>query len=654
MATDFFDRQDVARRKTTRLVVLFALAVVAIIVSVDLLLSALTAYLDFDNPSSLLETALTLTVDPRILAVAVGGTLLLVVAGSAYKAAQLWGGGRVVAEHLGGRRLNPDTTVPTERQLLNVVEEMVIASGTSVPPVYLLEGEEGSNAFAAGYSLNDAVIGITQGTAERLSRDELQGVVAHEFSHVLNGDMRLNLRLIGLLHGIMLLALVGQFVFRIVAHSGVTRRGSREETPVPVLAFGALVLGAGLMAIGFVGTFFGSIIKAAVSRQREYLADASAVQFTRNPGGIAGALKKIGGLTRRAHVDNPNAPEMSHLFFGQATSGLTSMFATHPPLAERIRRLDPGWDGKFVESYLSPAAPPRPRPAPPVRAPAPVVAPLVVGGTASALTQAVTDIGQPREVHLAYAGHLVGRIPEGVARAAHDSYGARAVVYALLLDRQPRCREQQLAHLAGHADAGVVEETHRLVMPVARLDASARLPLLEMAMPALDALTDAQYAAFKANVAVLIAADDRLALFEWALQRILIRQLDAQHGRVSPPRVRYATLPRVAEECRMVLSMLAWVGHPLETVAGHAFGLGWQALGLPPEHVLPLEECDFVRLDGALTVLDSAAPAVKRTLLQGSVVCIEADASVTVNEVEFLRAVAASLGCPMPPLVLGS
>ena len=649
MAIDFFDRQDVARRKTTRLVVLFALAIVAIIVSVDLLLSTLAAYLDLDNPAGLLETALTLTIDPRILAVAVGGTLLLVVTGSVYKAAMLWGGGRVVAEHLGGRRLNPDTTAPTERQLLNVVEEMAIASGTSVPPVYLLESEGNINAFAAGYSLDDAVIGITRGTAERLSRDELQGVVAHEFSHVLNGDMRLNLRLIGLLHGIMLLALVGQFVFRIVAHSGMTRRGRREDTPVPVLAVGALVLGAGLMAIGFVGTFFGSIIKAAVSRQREYLADASAVQFTRNPEGIAGALKKIGGLTQGAHVDNPNAPEMSHLFFGQATSGLTSMFSTHPPLAERISRLDPAWDGKFVESSLAPSIP-GPRATPLGRTPPSAAAPAAFAGTA-ALAQAMTDIGQPRDVHLAYAKDLVSRIPEDVTRAAHDTYSARALVYALLLDRQLSHREKQLRYLAERADARVVEETMRLIMPVARLDASARLPLLEMATPALDALTDAQYAAFKENVDVLIEADDRLALFEWTLQRILLRQLDAQHGRARPPRVRYTSLRRVGPECRMVLSMLAWVGHPGEAAAGQAFGLGWQTLGLPSTHLLPLEECDFERLDVALTVLDGTAPTVKRTLLHSAAVCIESDRSVTVNEVELLRAVSASLGCPMPPLV---
>ena len=570
--------------------------------------------------------------------------------GSAYKVLDLWGGGPVVAEHLGGRRLNFDTTVPTERQLLNVVEEMAIASGTATPPVYLLEDEDGINAFAAGYALEDAVIGVTRGTAERLSRDELQGVVAHEFSHILNGDMRLNLRLIALLHGIMVVALIGQFIFRVVAYSGISRRGSKEDTPLPVVAMGALGLGAGLVAIGFFGMFFGSMIKAAVSRQREFLADASAVQFTRNPLGIAGALKKIGGFVRGAEVKSPNAPEVSHLFFGQATSGLTSMFSTHPPLSERIVRLDPAWDGEFVESRLPPQSKRLPVPASLESATA--VAQLASPEAGPSLTLAVADIGRPSQMHLLYAAQLVNQIPDALMLAAHDTYSARALVYALLIDRQRLYRERQLDHLSRNADAGVLEETKRLILPVARLDAAARLPLVEMAIPALSALTPAQYEAFKKNVSVLIAADDKLGLFEWSVQRIVTKHLDAQHGRVVSPRVRYRTLEPVGRQCALVLSMLAWVGHPSETAAARAFADGWDLLGLPSARLLSLEQCDFAQLDGALSDLDELAPIATRTLLRASAVCIESDATVSVNESELLRAVAASLSSPMPPLVV--
>ena len=415
MATDFFERQDAARRTTTRLVVLFAMAVIVIVLSVDLLVALVLAYADLESYFGLLELARQHAIDPTVIGFAVGGTALVVAVGSAYKVLDLWGGGPVVAEHLGGRRLNGDTTVPTERRLLNVVEEMAIASGMATPPVYLLEDEEGINAFAAGYELEHAVIGVTRGTAERLSRDELQGVIAHEFSHILNGDMRLNLRLIALLHGIMVVALIGQVIFRVVSYSGINRWGSKDDAPLPLVAMGALGLGARLVAIGFLGMFFDSMIKAAVSRQREFLADASAVQFTRNPLGIAGALKKIGGFVRGAVVKNPNAPEVSHMFFGHATSGLTSMFATHPPLSERIARLDPAWDGAFVESHLPPKSGRLPRPASPESVAA--VAQLASPKTGQSLRLAVADIGQPSPMHLLYAAQLVKQIPDALIRA---------------------------------------------------------------------------------------------------------------------------------------------------------------------------------------------------------------------------------------------
>ena len=322
MATDFFERQDIARRNTSRLVLLFVLAVLAIMLSIDLLLAATMGYLSRDPATGAIDWSL--AGDLQLVGIAVVGTLVVVGGGTLFKIAQLRGGGRVIVEELGGRRLNPDTSVPAERQFLNVVEEMVIASGTPAPPVYLLDEEEGINAFAAGFTINDAVIGVTRGAVERLPRDELQGVIAHEFSHILNGDMRLNIRLIGLLNGILIIGILGYFMLRVAAFSGSRhRRSSRDSSPLPMLA-----LGAGLLVVGFLGTFFGNLIKAGVSRQREFLVDASAVQFTRQPAGIAGALKRIGGFLRGSTVQSPNAPEASHMFFGRATSGLKALFMT--------------------------------------------------------------------------------------------------------------------------------------------------------------------------------------------------------------------------------------------------------------------------------------------------------------------------------------
>ena len=226
---------------------------------------------------------------------------------------------------------------------------MAIASGTPTPPVYMMQEEPGINAFAAGFTPSDAVVGVTRGCVGQLSRDELQGVIGHEFSHILNGDMRLNIRLMGVLFGILVVGLIGSILLRSSLYGSALQSRSSRGNSTQVL----LIIGGVLMLVGFIGTLVGNLIKASVSRQREFLADASAVQFTRNPSGIAGALKKIGGFEAGSEMMNPHAPESSHMFFGRAvSSGFNSLFATHPPLEERIARLDSSWqpDGETRRS----------------------------------------------------------------------------------------------------------------------------------------------------------------------------------------------------------------------------------------------------------------------------------------------------------------
>ena len=644
MATDFFDRQDIAKRNTTRLVILFGLAVLAIMASVDLLLAATMGYLARDPETGAIDWAL--AADPQLLGLAVVGTLILVGGGSLYKTAQLRGGGRVVAEQLGGRRLTPDTAVLSEQQLLNVVEEMAIASGTPAPPVYLLDQEEGINAFAAGFTPDDAVIGVTRGAAEHLTRDELQGVIAHEFSHIFNGDMRLNIRLIGLLHGILIIGLLGYFVLRMTAFSGRSRRSRQDNSALPLLA-----LGAGLMAVGFFGTFFGNLIKAAVSRQREFLADASAVQFTRLPEGLAGALKKVGGAGAGSTIQSPNAPEASHMFFGRATSGFSALFSTHPSLADRIRVIEPSWDGTFPT--MAPDADPAITP----RLDVPGVMGLAAAGPAAGgaglnVTNAVEQVGQPGEAHIRYAAALVKSLPAALVGAAHEPHGARAVIYALLLDRGTEPRQVQLAQLSAAADPGVYQETLRLTRLIEPLDVRVRLPLLEIALPALRALTPAQYQRFKQNVGDLVQADDRIDLFEWSLQRILLRGLETHYSTVTPSRVRYHTLASLQPPCEVLLSTLAHAGQRDVAAAQKAFARAWQQLELPEARLRPADACGLDALDAALAALEEAAPRIKRRILQGAVACITDDRTVTATEAELLRATSASLGCPMPPLLV--
>ncbi|MEW6074668.1 MAG: M48 family metallopeptidase, partial [Planctomycetota bacterium] len=341
---DFFAHQDRARRHTGWLVFLFLLAVAGIVAAVYVVvLFALGGLAGSSGPPPDLW-------DGGVLLLTAVGVLSVVGLGSAYKTAQLRAGGPAVAALVGARPVLPGTADAAERRLLNVVEEMAIASGVPVPPVFVMDREEGINAFAAGHSTADAAITVTRGTLEQLSRDELQGVVAHEFSHILNGDMRLNLRLMGTIHGILVIGMIGWLILRHV-------RGGKKN-PLPLI-------GLALFFVGYAGTFLGNLIKAAVSRQREFLADAAAVQFTRNPGGLAGALGKIAETAEGSRLHAAHAPEVSHMLFGAGTrSALGGLLATHPPLAERIRRL-----GAVVEP--APRAPRGAPPAAPARAAAP-------------------------------------------------------------------------------------------------------------------------------------------------------------------------------------------------------------------------------------------------------------------------------------------
>jgi len=531
VATNFFENQDRARKKTGRLVIFFVLAVLAIIAMLYALAILVVGYQTHELSSAESVSRLGWW-DPELL-VQVGLLAIVIVGGgSLFKIAQLRGGGKAVAESLGGRLIHSDTRDRTERKIQNVVEEMAIASGTATPPVYILDDEGGINAFAAGFSPNDAVVGVTRGCAEQLSRDELQGVIAHEFSHIMNGDMRLNIHLIGIVHGILIIGIIGYFLLR---GAGLSRhRGGRDNSGAALLA-----AGFGLMIIGFLGTFFGNLIKASVSRQREYLADASAVQFTRNPDGIAGALKKIGGFETGSQIAHPNAPEASHMFFGRGiASGINSLFSTHPPLPERIRRLDPSFDGDFAGA---PAAGPSSSEA------------AVSGFAGAPAATAVDQIGQATPAHLRHAAQLIASLPAEVVTSAHEAYGARAVIYALLIDRDSDARRIQLDRLASHADPAVHAETRKLLPLVERVGTGARLPLVDLAIPALRELSPSQYAAFKANVEELIAADQKIDVFELTLQRILLHRLAPEFEKARPARVKHRSLERVVPHCQVVL-----------------------------------------------------------------------------------------------------
>jgi Zn-dependent protease with chaperone function len=646
MPTDFFELQERARRRTGRLVILFVVAVVAIIVSVYIVVAGVLLFL---GPKGLLGDAspMRLMVDPRLVGIISGATLSIVFCGSVYRIATLRAGGRAVAESMRGRLVTPDTARPDDRKLLNVVEEMAIASGMPSPPVYVMDHEPGINAFAAGFSPGDAAIGVTRGCVEQLDRDELQGVIAHEFSHIANGDMRLNIRLVGMLHGILVIGMLGYMIMRI---GGVGRRA--REAGLAILA-----LGAGLAAIGFVGTFFGNMIKASVSRQREYLADASAIQFTRHPGGLAGALKRIGGFTARSIMLSGRAPQYSHMFFARGVgAGMHSIFATHPPLERRILRLDPGWDGRFVTG----------RPDLPARAtraatddqaqphrPGRMMTAVVVGAGAIATPPAIDTIGHPGPAHLERARELLESLPGSLVDAARDAYGARAVVYAILVNRDAETRGQQLARLAAQAEPGISALVSDLLPVTDALATEQRLPLIEKVIAPLRQLSRRQYETFRALVAALIEADDRLELLEWTLQRIVISHLDVHHGLARSPRVRSYGLDRLRTECETILSILAYVGHDSAEAAERAFRRAASRLSLSGMTRRPMDACALETLDAAIATLATVAPRVKKLVVAACAACVAADQEVTAREAEILRAICDGLGASMPPLLPG-
>jgi Zn-dependent protease with chaperone function len=642
---NFFAAQDNARRKTLYLALLFSLAVITLIVLTNLLIGVLffvTSPQPAGVPVNLTEQVASVSLERwALISIAVIGVVGIAML---YKYVALKSGGRGIAEALGGSLIHHDTRDPLQRRLLNVVEEMAIASGTPVPPVYLIP-EPSINAFAAGFSTDDAVIGINQGTLEFLSRDELQGVVAHEFSHILNGDMNINLRLIAILHGIIFLGMIGYIVVR-------TGGGGRKEG-MPVL-----LLGLGLIVIGFGGTFFGNMIKAAVSRQREYLADSAAVQYTRNPTGIANALKKIGGLSVGSRIEEPAASEVSHMFFGQIQPAyLGGLTATHPPLPKRIKALDPSWDGQFTAVTSQAAQRPDGGDLPTSElasgfagtegasaSPAPDVA---VSVTPDKL---VDEVGSLSQTSVDNAALLLRGLEPVLRRSTDDPWSARALIYAMLLDADQEIHSQQMAYLYTEAEAGIPELVEALFDSLAQSDELQLSILVDLSVPTLKELSTPQYDRFIQNVITLIRADKQIKLHEWVLHRVLLKELHPNFYGHKRHRVRYRKLNPVLTEALDLLAALA--SEASENIDGRksAYLAGVRELGITSEYT-DTPDPNYSRLNDALKKLREIKPLLKPKLLKAAAACVLADDHLTAREGALLHGIAATLDCPLPPSI---
>lgn len=645
---NFFEHQDRARRNTRKLVILMACAVITLIVLSTAAISFLMGYVETQGQGDLIQNALN-NWDWLLLGKISLGVGAVVAIGSLYKLSQLSGGGRVVAEAMGGRLIQPQTGDADERKVLNVVEEMALAAGTTVPQVYLID-DNSINAFAAGYKPQDAVIGVTRGCVQLLDRDELQGVIAHEFSHIFNGDMRLNIRLVGILHGILIIGMLGYMMLRLGAFSGGSR--SREKNGLPFLA-----IGISLMVLGYSGTFFGNWIKAAVSRQREFLADSSAVQFTRNPFGIAGALKKIAAHSQGSQLESSHAPEFSHMFFGQAVAmSFSKMMATHPPLSERIKRIEPNWDGKYTSKHTTSTSnsSSASHSSSATSANSAGVSALAAAGVsalagAAAEISAIDSIGHVSQDHVKKVRQTISAIPQILKDAAHEPYSARALIYCLLLDQQPAIRQLQLQKLQAKAHPATYKELLRLQAIMADVPRTHYLPLLDLSLPSLKQQSPQQYQIFKRNLIILIRADQAVDVFEWSLYRILVHNLDPSSAKQNSG----YKLKQTQAACQLLLSVLAAAGNQDPVAAQQAYAAAAQQLGLNSVGMVTADKLQLSLLDKALEQLNQLKPLEKPKLLKAMVACIQHDQIVSAEEAELFRAIADSLDCPVPPLLNG-
>ena len=631
---NFFEAQDDARRRTKWLVLYFILAILGVIVSVYGIVAVAMIYtghgVSFFMPGVFIVTAL--------ITGGVMGT------GSLFKSMQLSGGGSVVARDMGARQIDPHTTDVDENRLVNVVEEMAIASGLPVPEIWIMDDELGINAFAAGTEPGNAVVAVTRGCLQRLTRSELQGVVAHEFSHILNGDMRLNMRLMGLLFGILMISLIGRTLFHSLRFMNF-RSSSRDNKGGGGIVIAILIAGIGLIVVGSIGVFFGRLIQAAISRQREYLADASAVQFTRDSDGIAGALMKIGGQQYGSQISAPKASEASHIFF--ADGGMFSYgLATHPPLEQRIKTLQKSWNGEFVSTDL------------------PDVAMGRTGMSDARVSGFSGNVTEPQQKHvmatemggLGEASQIdanVGRLLHaGLQKpwlhACHDREEAQSLIFGLLLAEDNQLRDEEVLFVKKGAgvDAGelAVKWNHEL----AGLHSSVKIALVDLCIPTLRRLSLPEYERFVEITQWLIASDGQVDLFEFMLQHIVQRHLDTHFRRSGYGKIRYRQMTQLKTESNVLLTTVAALGG--EDQMESAYQAALEDSGSEMQ-MLPPSECGLKNLERALEKFDAATPLVKKQLLRMLGLAVMHDGVIESREAELLRATADAIGCSVPPFV---
>jgi Zn-dependent protease with chaperone function len=630
---NFFARQEQSRRTSRMLVVLFLLAFLACALATTVVVAgALQVYMQ-NNGSFVGAESWSdwLVANLGLVAMVTAGTLAIMVLASLYRSATIAHGGGQVARLVGASQVNGEGSDPLQRRLVNVVEEMALAAGVPVPEIYILEQEAGINAFAAGLTPADAAITVTRGALERLDRAELQGVIAHEFSHILNGDMRLNQHLIGFSFGILVLSLVGRWLLR---SARFARRGRNSGQGA------ALAIGLALMVIGAIGLLFSRLIKAAVSRQRERLADASAVQFTREPEGLAGALKKIAGFSSR--ITSVDTEEVAHMLFERSSSSFSGWFATHPPLLERIRALEPNFDPRDL---------PAPTDAPPDTDASPSPSAAARPGLAFAAAAPATLLERAGHIEAPeVGGALRDTLPPQITAAARSPDSSLLLVLALALSADEPTRQRQLSLLEQQLGAPRTALCRLLNQELEAVEPAHYLPILELTVPALKR-RPAEHLAYLFEVLTRLGELDRTPqLFDF----VLLRALEAYLPGTPLPAMRARAPLETRAAIRALLTNVAAYGHEHGASARTAFAAGLKSLGWTPAPSDPSFEPpstarDLEQLDAALAALASLRPRAKEPLLRALLATIKSDATISTEERELFRLIAATLDCPLPP-----
>lgn len=653
---NFFEHQEKARKQSLWIIAAFIGVALLIIIAVDILvltIFSLQAPLS-TGVAHITQGGLGSFMDPQFLAanskVLLGSSAITasVIGLSSFgKIASLRSGGGKVARNMGATIVTPDTRDPLRRRLYNVVEEIALASGTPVPEVYVMENEPGINAFAAGYTPADAAVAVTQGTLEKLSRSELQGVIAHEFSHIFNGDMRINIRMMGVIFGILVIAIIGRQFLNI-------RRRTRLSSSKDNSASAAIAIGLALMVVGYVGLFFARWMKSALSRQREYLADASAVQFTRDPDGISGALKKIAAYNHSSYLKT-DSEEVSHMLFG---SGYRSfMFATHPPLEKRIARVEKNFDVGEIEQLAKKLKAQEQREHIQANLAEKEQAEKVSGSARKGMFDVdsmINNIGNPEFERIIAAGLLAASLPEPLTNAAHSLEWAPEVLFYCLLSDNERIRDKQLLMVVQEmGDISESKLTH-LLSANPLVTPEQRLPLLEICFPTLKRRPISEIEKILSTVNKLALADDEIDSFEYLLSRLIEQYLQESHN---PNRTRLhgrGSLNDCAAELSTAASILACHGQENRSGAGlqkaqAAFRSGMESVGINHTN-LSFSDDWQQQLDQAIEKLDKLKPKDKSKVVACLARIALDDAQLTTSEHEIMRVICALIHVPLPLL----